>query len=1181
MDEILYVDWDGLIYYDGKIKDYVSDSINGCLKFEGDISPNEFDEVPPSRDNIHTAYKVNDKFTTNEWFKVPGKTYPANSIIYVAEVANEVYLYDILFDASIPDVEVDLSNYYTKSDVDALVEGLPSKESVSAISKDVANLSDTVSTIIDDYVTHAELDDAIADIVIPETPDLSDYVTSDSLDKTLESYATLQQVDEKIRDAELSGGDIDISDLVTKDELNAAIENIDFPDPDLSAYATIDYVDDEISKISIPEIPEVDLTNYYTKDEVDDLIPNTDSFITMDDIDKENFATESWVKEQGYLTTHQSLDGKADKNHTHTLADITDYSPTDLSDYATTEYVDKALEEFTLPEEALSNYYNKSEVDSKIAEVASGGTVDLSNYYTIDQTDDLIAESVEGLATEDFVSNEIAKLVIPTKTSELINDSDFVTSEVLDSKSDVGHSHPEYLTENALSGYATTDYVDEAVESIVIPEVDLSDYATKDFVGEEIAKINIPDVSDFCTESDVNDIIDGKDLVTNEELNNKKFLTEDKASSTYVAASKYESDKSAILTSIGNLNSDKADKSELNNYLKQSDADKYIDGSELTLELMKYATKGEVSEVSSAVANKVESSTFESYKELTANTLNGITTDIANLKSADTAVNNKITNLTENKADKSEITDLIAQIDNKLEGKVDDSELLDYYTSSQVDGLISSIELQIQNITKLDLVILDYVPEEVSSVVIKEGVIYLIPVDLEVDDVVYDEYLLVNGKPEKLGSTNIDTSKYATKEDLLSYVTEDALNSKGYLTAIPSIYVDEDELANELAKYLTADIAKETYATTTSVQQLSESLTNYLLAETASTTYVLKSDYTTAMASIVTELNNVKSNFDNYVSRETFDTTLAGYVTTTVADELRSAISTKADKSYVDSTFATLSDLSALSTTVTNLSTQTTNSIASVRADLTSGLNVKANLADVYNKTEVDGMLLGKVSLSDLQKDYFNKQQVNDLIGGISTLSITVVSSISQMTRTDVIYLLPIYKTEDGMTFISYYDEYLVIRDSYGNLVPERIGDTYIDLSNYATKEALDNLANELSAHINNYVAFVNSCNSSLSQLNTNYTALSNTVNQLSTDIGDLSDELALKATQEEVSDIDSRVTTNTNSINEMSTTVTGLSEKVSTVNTFVGEDNNTYSFRFAIEDGKPTILYEIVDDKI
>ena len=596
---------------------------------------------------------------------------------------------------------------------------------------------------------------------------------------------------------------------------------------------------------------------------------------------------------------------------------------------------------------------------------------------------------------------------------------------------------------------------------------------------------------------------------------------------------------------------------------------------------MKYATKGEVSDVSSEVANKVESSTFDSYKELTANTLNGITTEIANLKSDDIGLNDKITNLTDNKADKSEITDLRNQIDTKLDGKVDDSELLDYYTSSQVDGLISSIESQIQNITKLDLVILDYVPEEVSSVVIKEGVIYLVPVDLEVADVVYDVYLLVNGKPEKLGSTDIDTTKYATQDDLLAYVTKEALADMGYLTAIPSTYVDETELATELAKYLTISTAESTYATTTSVQQLSESLTNYLLAETASTTYVLKSDYTTAMASIITELNNVKSNFDNYVSRETFDTTLAGYVTTTVADELRSAMSTKADKSYVDSTFATLSDLSALSTTVTSLSTQTTNSIAAVRADLTSGLDAKANSADVYNKSEVDGMLLGKVSLSDLQKDYFNKQQVNDLIGGISTLSITVVNSITQMTRTDVIYLLPIYKTEDGMTFISYYDEYLVLRDSNGNLVPERIGDTYIDLSNYATKEALDNLANELSEHINNYVAFVNACNSSLSQLNTNYTALSNTVAQLSTDMGDLTDELALKATQEEVSDIDGRVTTNTNSIDEMSTTVTGLSEKVSTINTFVGEDNNTYSFRFVIEDGKPTILYEIVDDKI
>lgn len=58
--------------------------------------------------------------------------------------------------------------------------------------------------------------------------------------------------------------------------------------------------------------------------------------------------------------------------------------------------------------------------------------------------------------------------------------------------------------------------------------------------------------------------------------------------------------------------------------------------------------------------------------------------------------------------------------------------------------------------------------EKVDSVesVVKENVIYLVPNVENKEDNVFDEYLLVDGTPELIGSTAIDLSGYALKEDI-------------------------------------------------------------------------------------------------------------------------------------------------------------------------------------------------------------------------------------------------------------------------------------------------------------------------------------------------------------------------------------------------------------------------------
>ena len=122
----------------------------------------------------------------------------------------------------------------------------------------------------------------------------------------------------------------------------------------------------------------------------------------------------------------------------------------------------------------------KSYVDESIANVATSGEIDLSNYVTKDtvytkaQTDALIPS-------------------VPSKVSQLENDSNYLSSIPEEYVTETELNAKGYLTEHqdlsayalkteiptvpSLDGYATTEYVNNAVSNI--PTTDLSNYYTK------------------------------------------------------------------------------------------------------------------------------------------------------------------------------------------------------------------------------------------------------------------------------------------------------------------------------------------------------------------------------------------------------------------------------------------------------------------------------------------------------------------------------------------------------------------------------------------------------------------------------------------------------------------------------------------------------------------------------
>lgn len=103
--------------------------------------------------------------------------------------------------------------------------------------------------------------------------------------------------------------------------------------------------------------------------------------------------------DSNYLTEHQSLDN-----------------------YYTKQDVDSEIKKATENID-LTEYYTKAQIDKKLEDI-SAGDIDLSNYYNKEQTELKIDEKI----------NQIQFPEIPSKISDLENDSNFVSTDNLDSK---------------------------------------------------------------------------------------------------------------------------------------------------------------------------------------------------------------------------------------------------------------------------------------------------------------------------------------------------------------------------------------------------------------------------------------------------------------------------------------------------------------------------------------------------------------------------------------------------------------------------------------------------------------------------------------------------------------------------------------------------------------------------
>ena len=477
-------------------------------------------------------------------------------------LATEEFVTQKIAEAELNDKDVDLTAYYTKTEVDALIPDVNGFATKDEVDEAIYHIEQDIRSRATEAFVKAE----IAKIEIPEVPTKVSELENDAgyitkhqgLDEyakksdipSIEGLATEDFVRSEIAKAELNSGEVTEEELTNllanyynKTEVDNKIKAIDIPS--IEGLATEQFVKDSIDAI---EIPETDLSNYYNKAETETLvtealngvvIPDTSNFITMED-----------VEAKGYLTEHQDISNLATKNELEAAINNIEHPTVDLAGYATEEFVNNVIATINIPEEELYKVDYNAPNFVEATEAYKAGKVlvlinaapDVNSYALMNYVSDSYITFTKFLTSRSeaygafntyYLSAEntweVSKEVRLNKVEA--NVADEPTTEL--TKVRIGKEVYSIAPSADLSNYynkeQTNAVIKEAVDSIEIPKINLDGYATEQYVIGKIAEIDIPEVPTKVSELD-NDLgyitAIPEDVVTDSELTAKNFATE-------------------------------------------------------------------------------------------------------------------------------------------------------------------------------------------------------------------------------------------------------------------------------------------------------------------------------------------------------------------------------------------------------------------------------------------------------------------------------------------------------------------------------------------------------------------------------------------------------------------------------------------------------------------------------
>ena len=183
------------------------------------------------------------------------------------------------------------------------------------------------------------------------------------------------------------------------------------------------------------------------------------------------------------------------------------------------------------------------------------------------------------------------------------------------------------------------------------------------------------------------------------------------------------------------------------------------------------AKKADVETVNSALNNKANIEDVNNALNSKAD-LSVVNEELA--KKADTAV---VNTALEAKADLSVVNEELAKkadaatVNEILETKAN---IADVYTKEEVNNKVTTeINAAISKADHLQRKIVNSLEEINTNAIDAHLYIYMIPTGLQQDDDKYDEYMVINGIIEKVGSWEVDLTNYATKDEVSTKIDKD------------------------------------------------------------------------------------------------------------------------------------------------------------------------------------------------------------------------------------------------------------------------------------------------------------------------------------------------------------------------------------------------------------------------
>lgn len=386
---------------------------------------------------------------------------------------------------------VDLSSYYTKTEVDALI---PAPSTIEGISGDTQSKTLTIEAGWD-IVPATDAQQSLGSPTQRFTDIYIDNSTINIGNNTLEADAdqdatwngaklsTVSYVDDAIATA-LTGGTVDLSTYVTETELTTALSNYQ-PTVDLSAYAlktelfsgnyndlvnaptipslegyaSVAYVDSKVAQEVSSAVSSIDTSSFVTEIEMDSAIQTAVNAVPVFSGQYADLIGKPAIFSGSYLDlTNRPVLFNGDYNNL--------INKPDLSTFATEEYVTE-----------------------QVAGALTGGTVDLSGYVT----------DVE-MATA--IGDALNTISHPTALSSFTNDAGYITDSEL--QTELANYQPTV----DLTSYYTRVEVDNLLSNIDTSSIDLSGYATEAFVNQQIATATLT-AGGISNLDDLNDVAIG------------------------------------------------------------------------------------------------------------------------------------------------------------------------------------------------------------------------------------------------------------------------------------------------------------------------------------------------------------------------------------------------------------------------------------------------------------------------------------------------------------------------------------------------------------------------------------------------------------------------------------------------------------------------------------------------